>query len=276
MNDPYAAELAAPALPILRVSHDPAAVRRLQTWLVVRGYCIWVNPANAPGIDGDYGPGTQAGVEAFARSNGIAPLVDDRFWFRLTSPMLAASSYVPTAKTLGDAIVQVAEVHVQQQAREARMVVDGRLAGADNSGPWPAVYNRNANRDPWCQGFVLAMIDQASRALGVAPVFSPAIGGRAWNLWVPDMVTEARRLGRFVSGHDTARRVGPGSLFFAQGYVQGDGGRVWSHVHIGIVSADMGDTVYTIEGNTNDNGSSNGWLALKCKRSRAGLDFGAL
>ena len=115
---PYDAELDAPALPIVHARNDRAGVVRLQEWLVTRGYRIWVDPRNAPAIDGDYGDGTRAGVEAFARDNGLAPIVDDRFWLRLTSPMLAASSFRPTSRELGAAIVQVAQAHLLQQPRK--------------------------------------------------------------------------------------------------------------------------------------------------------------
>lgn len=269
MKTPYDAELAAPALPIARGSHDTAAVVRLQEWLVTRGYRIWLDPKNAPAIDGDFGPGTQAGVEAFAKDNAIAPLVDERFWLRLTSPMLAASSFRPTARELGAAIVQVAQAHLLQQPREARAIVDGRLVGADNSGPWVRAYLGPSVPAPWCQGFVNRVRDQAASALGVALEVPSTVGGQ-YSLWVPNFVAACRSKGRLVSGRSLSGAVAPGSMFFVPGTINGQA----SHIHVGIVVEDRGAEIVTVEGNTADDGSANGWLVLRRHRPKAACDYG--
>lgn len=271
MTNPYAAELAAPALPLRRGSPDSAAVTRLQEWLVVRGYRIWSEPGAAPAIDGDFGAGTQAGVDAFARDNGLAAVVDERFWFRLTSPMLAATGFRPTARELGPAIVQVAEAHLLQQPREARAVVDGRLCGRDNSGPWVRAYLGPSAPAPWCQGFVNRVRDQAAAALGVSLEVPSTIGGQ-YSLWVPNFVAACRRRGKLLSGHNLTRPIEPGAMFFVPGVIGG----VASHVHVGLVAEFNGSRVVTIEGNTNDDGSANGWLVCRRTRATASLDFGVL
>ncbi|CAB4168044.1 hypothetical protein UFOVP860_91 [uncultured Caudovirales phage] len=271
MKTPYDAEIAAPVLPISRGSRDAAAVVRLQEWLVTRGYRIWLDPRDAPAIDGDFGLGTQAGVEAFAKDNAIAPLVDERFWLRLTSPMLAASSFRPTARELGAAIVQVAQAHLLQQPREARAIVDGRLVGADNSGPWPRAYLGPSTPAPWCQGFVNRVRDQAAAALGVALEVPSTFGGQ-YSLWVPNFVAACRSKCKFRTGHDLAAPVPPGSMFFVPGVIGGQA----SHIHVGIVTEFNGASFKTAEGNTANDGSANGWLALKRDRSTAACDFGVL
>lgn len=260
---PYDEELAVPT--------GSLSVLRLQEWLVTRGYRIWVDPRNAPAIDGDLGPGTQAGVEAFARDNGIAPVVDERFWLRLTSPMLAASSFRPTSRDLGSAIVQVAAAHLLQEAREARAIVNGRLVGADNSGPWPRAYLGPSAPAPWCQGFVNRVRDQAAAALGVALEVPSTVGGQ-YSLWVPNFVAACRGRGKLRSGRNLAGPVPPGSMFFVPGAIGGQA----SHIHVGIVAEFNGASVATIEGNTNDDGSANGWLVCRRTRSTASLDFGVL
>ena len=268
---PYDAELSAPTLPLRQAGADRTGVVRLQEWLVTRGYRIWADPRNAPAIDGDFGPGTQAGVEAFARDNGLAPVVDDRFWLRLTSPMLAASSFRPTSRELGAAIVQVAQAHLLQQPREARAIVDGRLVGVDNTGPWPRAYLGPSLPAPWCQGFVNRIRDQAAAALGVTLEVPSTVGGQ-FSLWVPNFVEAHRRLGKLRHGNSLAGPVAPGSMFFGPGYVGGQA----SHIHVGIVAEFNGASVVTVEGNTNDDGSANGWLVCKRARATAALDFGVL
>lgn len=268
---PYDAELAAPTLPIARASKDSAAVVRLQEWLVIRGYRIWSDSRSAPAIDGDYGPGTQAGVETFATANGLAPVVDERFWLRLTSPMLAAASFRPTARELGPAIVQVAHAHLLQEPREARAMVDGRLVGADNSGAWARAYLGPSTPAPWCQGFVNRVRDQAAAALGVALDVPSTFGGQ-YSLWVPNFVAACRSKGKLRSGRDLAGPVAPGSMFFVPGVIDGQA----SHTHVGIVTEFNGASFKTAEGNTAKDGSANGWLALKRDRATRTCDFGVL
>lgn len=283
MMKTFEAEIVAPVLPIGHSSTDHAAVIRLQEWLVIRGYRIWVDPMNAPAIDGDYGAGTQAGVEAFAKANAIAPVVDDRFWLRLTGPMLAAASFRPTARELGPAVVQVALAHLLQEPREARAIIDGRLVdgrqiggrlvGEDNSGSWVKAYmDGYAGPDwPWCMGGVRAWLKQAAAALGV-PLPFPIEGPGIRKFYVPDIVAQARKAGRFVSGGHLAKPVPPGSMFFVPGVIDGQA----SHVHVGIVTEFNGSAFKTAECNTNGGGSANGWLALSRERQTAGFDFGVI
>ena len=83
----FQVEIAPPSLPITANSggHD---VIRLQEWLVVRGFNIGANPGvpldnpAAAGIDGGFGPGTQAACTAFAMANAPATNgeVDVAFW----------------------------------------------------------------------------------------------------------------------------------------------------------------------------------------------------
>jgi hypothetical protein len=273
MTDFYGPELAAPVLPLVRGSTDRAAVRRLQEWLVLRGYSAVRDLRHAPGIDGDYGEGTAAGVAAFAKANGLQPVVDDWFWHRLIAPMVTASTFRPKSKDLGQAIVQVAECHLMQGAREARQLVGDQLQGADNSGPWVRAYIGQAVPPaPWCQGAANRWRDRAAATLGVALKVPTRLDGIDC-LWVPSVVEEHRRLNLLVSGRQLGSSVRPGCLFFVPGTVNGG----WSHIHVGVVAQVRGATVETIEGNTDQKaGSPNGWLVCRRERPIAGLDFGLL
>lgn len=263
----FEAEIRAPALPIVQGSTDRAAVIRLQEWLVVRGYRIWRRDETAPGIDGDFGAGTMDGVIAFARDNSIPTVVDERFWERLVSPILAAFSFKPRARDLGAAIVEVAEAHLLQQPREAR---DAKGRGLDNSGPWPRAYCGGLQVQ-WCQGAASTLYRQAAAALGATLPFAlegqMSGGGSIAPLWVPDIADSARRAGRFRRGAD-AVQIQPGAMFF----VKSAGSVPW--VHVGIVVMHTGDRIETIEGNTNDDGSSNGLKLCRRSRAKASCDYG--
>jgi hypothetical protein len=272
MNEFFAREIAPPKLPITYASRDLPAVVRLQEWLVVRGYKVWRNDVNAPGIDGDYGDGTHAGVLAFAKAHELAPVVDSMFWGKLTEPMRAAASYTPTAPSLGAAAAEVAEVYLAARPREARFQLPFGLRGLDNSGPWvrSCMAPFASWPAPWCMGFMRPLLIQAANATKVNLPFA-IDGPGVLPLYVPSIVAQARKRGRFVEGVSRTS-VGPGSLMFLRGIVNGSP----SHTHVGMVVKDNGDTVTTIEGNTNNDGSSNGWLVLKMVRRRNGIDFGAI
>ncbi len=89
-------------------------------------------------------------------------------------------------------------------------------------------------------------------------------------LWVPRVVEEHRRKNLLLSGRQLAGSIGPGCLFFVPGMVGGQ----WTHIHVGIVTEVRGALVETIEGNTNTDGSANGWLVCRRERAIASLDFG--
>ncbi len=273
MHEFFLREVTPPKLPIPYASPDLAAVVRLQEWLVVRGIKIWSNDSNAPGIDGDFGPGTLAGVKAFALAQGLNPIVDAAFWAKLVEPMRAAADYVPPAPQLGPAAALTAEMYLAQRPREARFQVPSYgLRGLDNSGPWVRAVMAPFLMipGPWCMGFMRPLLQQASQATKINLPFR-LDGPGVLPLYVPSIVEQAKKAGRFVSG-PSRMSVGPGSLMFLRGIVNG----MPSHTHVGMVIQDQGDKVITIEGNTNNDGSSNGWLVLKMSRGRGGIDFGMI
>ena len=61
-----------------------------------------------------------------------------------------------------------------------------------------------------------------------------------------------------------------GSMFFRRGMVEGN----WSHDHVGIVIEDRGETIVTIEGNTNSGGSADGDGVMSGFRKHSSCDYG--
>lgn len=269
-------EMAAPALPINSASLD-MDILRLQEWLVVRGISVGEKPMAAPGsaaaigIDGDFGPATEAGCATFAAAAGLpSATVDAAFWQVLTGGMRAAFGFrAAPPMTAGDAVVATARAHLAQRPLEARRFIDGGLKGRDNSGPWVRAYCLGIS-DQWCQGAASQWVKQAFAALG-QPLPFPLDGHGIAPLYVPSIVESARRNGRLVPGSGTTP-VPPGSFFFVRGTIDGHA----SHIHVGVtISPVRPDGRFdTIEGNTNTDGSQNGWEVCQRTRSRAGCDFG--
>ena len=273
----FQVEIAPPSLPITASSggHD---VIRLQEWLVVRGFTVGANPgsptgsAAAAGIDGGFGQNTQAACTAFAAANGLPNgTVNAAFWQALTGGMQAAFNFRSGQAAIGDALIETARTHLAQKPIESRRLVNGRLIGQDNSGPWVRAYCLGLS-DEWCQGAASQWVKQAFGAQNRPLPFS-LDAPQVLPLFVPSIVSAASRAGRLVSGQGTAA-VPPGSFFFVRGTVDGQA----SHIHVGVTASPIraDGTFDTMEGNTNTDGSSNGWEVCQRVRSRAACDFGLL
>ena len=271
-------EIAAPHLPITAASNDSDIVR-LQEWLVVRGISVGENSdapagtAAAVGIDGDFGPATEAGCATFAVAAQLpGSTVNDAFWQALTSGMRTAFTFKPApGMATGDAVVATARQHLAQRPIEARRLIGNQLFGRDNSGPWVRAYCLGIS-DQWCQGAASQWVKQAFGALA-KPLPFPLDGPGVAPLFVPSIVESARRAGKLVPAN-SATPVPPGSFFFVRNPAAGGP----SHIHVGVtISPIRPDGRFdTIEGNTNTDGSSNGWEVCQRLRSRTTCDFGVL
>jgi len=266
----FKTEIAAPTLPIDATSNDKV-ILRLQEWLVVRGIGVGENGTAAPGtaaavgIDGDFGPSTQAGCATFAAA------VNATFWQALTVGMATAFAFRSMNSIVGDAVIETARAHLVQRPLEARRFVDSELRGRDNSGPWVRAYCLGIS-DQSCQGAASQWVKQAFAVLG-RPLPFPLDGQGIAPLYVPSIVGSARRNNRLVSGASTTA-VPAGSFFFVRGTINGQ----QSHVHVGVaISPIRPDGRFdTIEGNANTDGGHNGWEVCQRTRSRATCDFGVL
>jgi len=254
--DSYRLETDRPLLPLGEGSTGPA-VRRVQEWLGLHGVGV--------AIDGDYGPATRRGVESFQR-NAIVTLpdvngvVDHQTWRALVAP-LAEASEGPLPATFGDAAILLAARHLKARAREV---------GGDNRGPWVRHYCRGQSV-AWCQGFASTIWADAARRLGRAAPIDLVIEG-IWCLWVPRVAQEVKACGLFLEGARWRAGESPaiprGSMFFLKGGPHG-------YLHVGLVDAVLPDgTMSTYEGNTNDDGSANGYEVARRIRRVAASDFG--
>lgn len=226
--------------------------RLVQEWLGLNGHGV--------SIDGDYGPATAAAVSAFqaaASINGTGR-VNRATFDALTAPMrtaLAPLASVPSG--LGATVVAVAEQHLALHPREI---------GGQNKGPWVRLYMSGKEGDawPWCAGFVSFVIRQACAELGTSLPFPKtyscdhlARDGKQRNLFVR---------GKDVKASTAGQQLPPGTVFL----VLRDPND-WSHT--GIVLEAGRDSFTTIEGNTNDEGSREGYEVCRRTRGYRKMDF---
>jgi hypothetical protein len=224
-------------------------VRLAQEWLTFHGF--------ATVIDGIFGPATELATKTFQSANGLAAsgVVNAPTQKAMLSAIEAVQQPIPAGGTsLDDLYIAYARRHLEQHPVEV---------GGQNRGPWVRLYmNGNEGPEwPWCAGFATWVLRQASRAKGETPP-------HAYGFSCDVLALKGREKGRFVSVRQPADfpLVQPGCLFLVR-RAQND----WNH--IGIVESIIGEAMTTIEGNTNDQNSVDGFEVCRRTRSLAGKDY---
>jgi hypothetical protein len=223
--------------------------KRVQEWLLFHGIGIKV--------DSDFGPATEKCVKQFQRKKSLADtgVVDRPTFDALVAPMRAALAPIsPNGKTLNQLIVAYARQHVAQHPVEI---------GGPNKGPWVRLY-MDGHDGPewlWCAGFATYPIKQAAETLRVPMPVLRSFG-------VANIASDAKVKKHFLGMPDPAKRrmIKPGSLFLEEGGPMG-------YLHCGIVVGVSNDTMSTVEGNSNHDGSANGFEALTRTRGFKRMDF---
>jgi hypothetical protein len=223
--------------------------KRVQEWLNLHGIALKV--------DSDFGPATELCVKTFQKKQGLPQtgVVDKATFDRLVAPMrIALKPIAQDGKTLNQLIVAYARQHIAQRPREV---------GGQNRGPWVRLYmdGEDGPGALWCAGFATYPIKQAAEQLHRdLPVLR--------DFAVLNIANDAKVKHHFLAlpGPAERKRIKPGSLFLERGTDK-------PFQHCGIVTAVNGDTMATIEGNTNDDGSSNGFEAIARTRNFNQMDF---
>lgn len=256
--DKYLEELRQPSSLPLKQGDAGIAVRRMQEWLTLHGWkCA---------SDGDFGPATQRALQEFQLAHNLQSdgLCDIRTYSMLVMPLIRACKVPDIAeKTFGEMVVRVAMQFQKEHPVEV---------GGDNRGPWQRHFSRGRESQPWCQDFASTCWFDAARLHLLNTELLPfdlCDDNNVASSYVPWVVTSAKNAGQFMKGVE-AGSIPPGSMFFVPGIVSGR----QSHVHVGIVLQDDGVTIKTVEGNTNDDGSPNGYEVAIRFRPKAKLDFG--
>lgn len=229
------------------------SVERIQEWLTLNSTAVVV--------DGDFGPATEYAVGRFQARRGLPKtgVVDDATFLELTLPLhRALSSPETTLSSLSAGVVAAARGHHRERPREV---------GGPNRGPWVRVYMEGVEGPSslWCAGFASLMVRQAAWHAGVTEPFPHTVSCDV-------LAAEASADGRFVTESDVARGITPlddlprGSL-----YVLRTGNDDWTHV--GVVVTAGSEIIETIEGNTNEGGSLEGYEVCRRIRNLRNKDF---
>ncbi|NYE24530.1 peptidoglycan-binding domain-containing protein [Pigmentiphaga litoralis] len=227
------------------------AVKRLQEWL-----CY--HDCSTP-IDSDFGPATQAALKNFQLAKAFDPtgILTEETWNILVSPMASALSD-GVGQNLGDRVGSIAANHLAVHPREF---------GGDNCGPWVRIYTggHEGAKWKWCAGFASFVVHQAADELEVP---SPIRG----SLSCDELATQAKDAGRFVQGSglfvNSDRKLQLGNSFI---FLIRESANDWSHAGLGFSLT--GQVFSTIEGNTNDVGSAEGYEVCARTRSVSKADF---
>jgi hypothetical protein len=178
-------------------------------------------------------------------ADGVA---DEETFERLIEPMNGVLTPIdPQGHALGEMVVAYARQHLKQHPREV---------GGQNHGPWVRLYMRGNEGAswPWCAGFVCFCLKQACDSLGLKMPLTPSFS-------CDSLAASAKENNRFLREPAQAERnrIRPGSVFLNRRTTND-----WTHTGI-VLSADA-EVLQTIEGNTNDEGSREGFEV--CARTR--------
>jgi len=224
-------------------------VRLVQEWLTLHDLHV--------AVDGAFGPATEFAVRQFQKKKSLPQTgrVTRETFDELVAPMSrAAAGIEPGGRGLGALVVAFTRQHLKEHPREV---------GGQNSGPWVRLY-MNGNEGaawPWCAGFVSFVLNQACRSRGVSTPIQPSFS-------CDSLAASAKQRGRFVSESEagTAKPITPGAIFLNRRTPTD-----W--VHTGIVLRAREDVFETIEGNTNDQGSREGFEVCQRIRGYTQKDF---
>lgn len=231
-------------------------VKRIQEWLNYH-HC-------RTGVDRKFGPATARCVKDFQLQNDLptSGRVNSTTWNALVAPLQTALinageiEGAPASATLRATATQ----HVDQHPLEI---------GGPNEGPWVRLYCEGNDGAPWawCAGFVSLIMHQAYFYRGEK---APIRGSVSCD----SLAAQAKNAGRFVYGRSIARGLIPWeSLGECAIFLKRRTATDWTHAGFAFdASGKRNELIFsTIEGNTNDEGSREGFEA--CRRTR-GLGSG--
>lgn len=222
-------------------------IRKVQEWINLQER-LNENWTIKVATDGTYNQQTKIAVGEFQKMKGITKdgIVGKQTFYELTAPLRNAMTKLEPKETFSKTFIAYAKQHLVQNPREL----------GQNEGPWVRSYmGGNEGRQwPWNVGFVQTVLDQACythnfRFTDILPLtYSNDVMG--------NYALEKNILRRNNSDYIPK----PGDIFLMVKSLDD-----WTHS--GIVTAVEGEWIITIEGNTNDEGSREGYEVCKRKRN---------
>jgi hypothetical protein len=209
-------------------------IRQIQCWLAYHSFL----PESL--IDGNiWGEPAQAAAHKFllgAKSAKKIPTGPSQALLELLAWPLAEGRY-----RAGETLVQLAQRHLILRPREI---------GGANRGPWVAEYMNGAEGLPWCAGFATLLARRAGFDI-------PYVWG------CDQMASQARERARLIISASTPAQAG--WLFLLPNRTRS------RYLHTGIVIGVQGESILTIEGNSNEAGSPEGDRVVKRLRPRTSV-----
>jgi hypothetical protein len=221
----------------------------IQEWLNLHGFGLV--------IDGDFGPATEYAVKEFQKSRKLTVdgIVGPMTFAKLIEPMTnALQPITPGNKTLSELVAAYAAQHLASHPREV---------GGQNMGPWVRLY-MSGNQGvewPWCAGFVSFLLTQACQSLQKPLPIQTSVS-------CDSLAASAKAHGLFLAESNAADKsqLKPGTIFLNRRTPTN-----WIHTGI-LIGADE-DVFHTIEGNTNDEGSPEGYEVCQRVRGYKNRDY---
>lgn len=202
-------------------------------------------------VDGEFGPETKAHVKLWEKVHGLADTegeVDAATWAELHAAFMALPATGTNA--LRGEVVRLARSYIG--VREQPL--------GSNCGPEVDKFNKiagTARGSYWCLSFAYAVVALAAQNLRQAvPVLQSA--------YCPGLLAWAEQHGRITTDPK------PGDIGLVK---SGDAYRVQ---HAVLVDHVAGQLVQTVEGNSNDNGSSNGIGVFSLTRKKETMFYVSL
>jgi hypothetical protein len=237
----------------LRRGDRKGSVYNIQEWLCLHGLRVVV--------DGDFGSATQAAVREFQRKSRLKEdgVVGRKTYEALVAPLRSVLAPLSAGRrSFADLTLAYARRHLAQHPLEI---------GGQNCGPWVRLYmdGHEGSEWPWCAGFVTFVMKQAAQTLGV-PMPIPG------SMSCDSLAAQAQNADFFVSEADLRNgSITTGELPTASIFLVRRTNSDWTHA--GLVTAFDRGMFQTIEGNTNDEGSREGYEVCARMRGYASKDF---
>ncbi len=250
IKDHYLQELTIPVTQRRNgAENDITSVKKIQEWLTLYEF-RHPGAGTATLIDGDYGPATERAVKNFQNQIGKykTGIVSPVLFGNMVDGLEFAFQTPGGGNHLRDKITSIAMNHLLQWPKELT------INNQSNSGPWVRSYmdGRQGAIWFWCMGFVQAIIDQAFSELG----------GKFTDFMPKTLLCDD--LGNHATAHNYIRKnnaikanpslIKKGDIFLLKTSNNPD--KIWYHTGI-IINANE-ETIQTIEGNTDELGTSNG------------------
>ena len=220
-------------------------VEHVQEWLTYHGFAVK--------IDGDYGNATEEAVEMFQKSKSaeVTGEVTDYVYGLLELPIIQLRAVPKAAGSLRETIVLNANRHCSLKPREI---------GGENMGPFVREYMRGNEgvNYPWCAGSASTVVLQAYQAMNIKPAKFK------YQMSCDTLYSDAKAAGTLVSTPSA------GCIFLLY-----NPANPVDCIHTGIVTSYNAakGTIQTAEGNTNNNGSREGFEFIPRIRTCKNMHF---